>query len=314
MNGVTGKVAFITGGSSGLGLGIAQAFAAAGMKVVIGYRTEANLHHARAHLAEDLHAIAVDVTDREAMERAAAETVRRFGKVHVLVSNAGVNVHVPLSKATYDDWDWLLNVNLTGVFNGLRAFLPHIAAHGEGGHLIATSSILGLVASGALGVYTTTKFGVVGMMEALRAELADTNIGVSVICPGFVTSNLWDTQRNRPSELAHSGAEVPPPTGEQLAEALQAAEAVCMTPLELGRLVLRGMLDNDLYILTHPEFERSLRERCEALMASIPWDVDAPEQRVLAEQAFLGNPIYAAERARRTRSQRAASASDESDP
>jgi len=200
MEEVEGKVAFVTRGSSGVGLGIARAFVDAGMKVVIGYRTQRNADEAVAQLAnggDRVHAIRVDVTDRSRMEEAAAETVTRFGKVHVLVNNAGVVSDSSLSESTYDDWDWVIGVNLTGIFNGVRAFLPHIKSHGERGQVVTTSSVLGLIACGRLGVYSTSKFAAVGMMEALRAELAPANIGVSVVCPGFVRSNLWDSARNR---------------------------------------------------------------------------------------------------------------------
>ena len=161
MREVEGKVAFITGGSSGIGLGIARAFVDAGMKVVIGYRTEKHLQDAMTYLegaGNRIHAISVDVTDRQGMERAAEETVKVFGKVNVLVNNAGVVVPSSLRDTTYDDWDWVVNVNLNGVFNGVRAFLPRIQAHAEGGHVITTSSVLGLFAAGGLGGYSHRGF------------------------------------------------------------------------------------------------------------------------------------------------------------
>ena len=147
---VEGKVAFVTGGSSGIGLGIARAFADAGMKVIIGYRTKGHLDEAMKYFegaSDRVHAVNVDVTDRPGMEAAAAESERVFGKVHVLVNNAGVMVPTSLSTTTYADWDFVIGVNLAGVFNGVHAFLPCIQGHGEGGadhqHLIRCGTVRG---------------------------------------------------------------------------------------------------------------------------------------------------------------------------
>src|SRR5688572_12051499 len=139
MSEVEGKVAFITGASSGIGLGIARAFAEAGMCVVLGYQTRQHIDSALTQFAgaeSRIHSVHVDVTDRRSIEEAASETLSAFGKVHVLVSNAGVQVHQPLSETSADDWDWLLGVNLGGTFNCVKTFLPHIKKHGEGGHIL----------------------------------------------------------------------------------------------------------------------------------------------------------------------------------
>jgi NAD(P)-dependent dehydrogenase (short-subunit alcohol dehydrogenase family) len=306
MRDVEGKVAFITGGDSGIGLGIAQVLADAGMKVVITYRTRSHLDEAMQRLqgvASRVHAINLDVTDRAAMERAAAETIKVFQKVHVVVNNAGVGVMGRLSAATYDDWDWVMNVNATGVFNGIRTFLPHIQAHGEGGQIVATSSLAGLLGHSPLGVYTASKFAVVGMMEALRGELEGTNIGVSVFCPGFVNTNIADSNRNRPTELKESGfqpGQRPPAMREM------SGPPPGMDVLEAGQLVLRGVRNNDLYILTTPELEDELQSRGEAIVASLPRDVNAPAARVALSRMLLGKTVYASERDRQ-RSERARS-------
>src|ERR1700734_1836221 len=213
MREVAGKVAFITGGDSGIGLGIARAFTDAGMKVVITYRTRSHLDEAMKLLqgaADRVHAINLDVTDRAAMEKAAAETVEVFGKVHVLVNNAGVAVIGGLSHASYEDWDWAMSVNAGGVFNGVRAFLPRIQAQGEGGQIVSVSSLAGMLGHAPAGVYTASKFAVVGMMEALRAELAGTNIGVTVFCPGIVNTNIGSSARNRPAGASAPQARVDP--------------------------------------------------------------------------------------------------------
>ncbi len=296
---VEGKVAFITGGSSGIGLGIARAFNAAGMKIVIGYRTKSHLEEAMRYfktVPNRVHAIRVDVTDRPSLEQAAAETVRVFGKVHVLVNNAGVVLPPTLSNTSYQDWDWLLNVNLNGPFNGVRAFLPFIQSHGEGGQIITTSSVMGLFAVSSSGAYTASKFAVVGMMEALRAELAETNVGTSVFCPGLVDSNIEESSlQNRP---ANSTVEDNPELVERMRQ-LRKDRELSMDPLEAGRWVLRGMRNNDLYIFTHPEYEQALEDRNEALLGSIPRDVSPSEKRMSDVRAGFKRSIYTTERDRR---------------
>lgn len=311
MRNVEGKVAFVTGGDSGIGLGIARAFATAGMKVVITYRTESHLEEALRTLhsaGSRVHSISVDVTDRAAMAAAAQEAARVFGKVHVLVNNAGVAPGVPLSSATFDDWDWCMGVNVHGVFNGIRTFLPYLRAHSEGGQIVSTASMLGgLVVGPFWGVYSTTKFAVVGMMEALRAELARTNIGVSVFCPAGVKTNVGLSQRNRPATLGQVG-EADPETQtliRDFAHALQKARAdnaePPMDPMVAGEWVLRGIRNNDLYIISHPEHEQTLRERNEALLASIPRARDPLSAGSIAVAQIMRTPIYADEIRRKLR-------------
>jgi NAD(P)-dependent dehydrogenase (short-subunit alcohol dehydrogenase family) len=304
MKDVEGKVAFITGGDSGIGLGIARACADAGMKVVITYRTKAHLDDAMKYLGsagDRVHAINVDVTDRAAMEKAAVETTEVFQKVHLLVNNAGVAIIGGLSKATYDDWDWGISVNLNGVFNGIRTFVPRMQAHREGGQVVATSSLAGLLGHGPAGVYTATKFAVVGMMEALRAELDGTNIGVSVFCPGLVNTNIGDSARNRPANMAPDmGFKMDPKMLEEMRAAMKDAKGPPgMDALEAGRRVLQGVRSNDLYILTTPEYEAEFRARGEAILASLPTDVNAPEVRVKMGRMIMGKTVYASERDRR---------------
>lgn len=304
MKNLEGKVAFITGGDSGIGLGIARACADAGMKIVITYRTKKHLDEAlhRLHDAADrVHAINVDVTDRAGMEKAAVETLATFQKVHLLVNNAGVGIIGGLSHATYDDWDWGMSVNVNGVFNGIRTFLPRIQAHGEGGHVVATSSLAGLLAHGPAGVYTASKFAVVGMMEALRAELDGTNIGVSVFCPGLVNTNIGSSNRNRPANLADAGFKPDPKMMAQMREAMKHMKRMAgpppgMDPFDAGRRVLDAVRNNDLYVLTTPEFAPEFRARGEAILAALPTDVKAPEARLVLGRMILGKTPYAEER------------------
>lgn len=276
MRDVEGKVAFITGGSSGIGLGIARAFADAGMKVVLTYRCRAHLDEAMGQLPAGgaVHPVEVDVTDRPGLARAAREAVAVFGKVHVLVSNAGVQLSSSISETSHAEWDQLVAANVTGVFNSLHALLPLITAHGEEGHVVATSSVAGLaVNSDRYGAYFASKFAVVGLLEALRAELAGTKVGVSLFCPGLVRTNLE----------------------EGLADL-----AIASDPLDVGRVVLEGLRRDDLYILTHPEFAPLVGARHAAIMGSFPSDQPVPEARVALSRSLLGSSIYAAQASNRS--------------
>src|SRR5690606_18639668 len=152
-----------------------------------------------------VHAIRLDVTDRAAYAAAADEVTRVFGNLHVLCNNAGVASHGFVQNATYDDWDWTLGVNIGGVVNGIRTFLPRMIDHGEEGHIVTASSMAGLGAAPGNVVYSTSKFAVVGLSEGLRKELADQNIGVTVLCPAAVKTNFNRNARNRPAKFAEEG-------------------------------------------------------------------------------------------------------------
>jgi NAD(P)-dependent dehydrogenase (short-subunit alcohol dehydrogenase family) len=270
MKDTTGKVAFITGGASGIGLGIARAFVGAGMKVVIADIRQEALDAALKSLAAgaSVRAVQLDVTDRKAWARAADEAERAFGAVQVLCNNAGVHVGGPVQDATYEDWDFCLGVNLGGVINGIRTFVPRMIRHGQGGHIVNTSSVGGLVGNKGLGVYTTSKFAVTGLSESLRADLTTENIGVSVLCPGPVKSEFFEsTMAVRPASLARTGSVTPPLGAER---AMTPIFATAMTADEVGTRVLAGIRRNDLYILTHAEIRDMLEARSKALLAALP--------------------------------------------
>lgn len=287
---VRGKVAFITGGSSGIGLGMARAFSAAGMKVVFTYRRDDHRDEALALLGRDnagVHAIRLDVTDRAAFARAADEAERVFGRVHLLVCNAGVGIRAGAAEATFKDWDWGLGVNLGGVINGITTLLPRMRAHGEGAHVVVTSSSAGLIAGGKIGIYVTSKFAVVGLMESLREEVEGENVGVSIFCPGFVKSNLVESEKGRPGELVNEipkpSTNAPSPEEEAM---MRKFMAVAMDAVEAGRHVLEGVKRNDLYIFTHQEFEQPVRERMEALLGAFPV-TKAPGARAAVAKRFM---------------------------
>jgi NAD(P)-dependent dehydrogenase (short-subunit alcohol dehydrogenase family) len=303
MKNIEAKVAFITGGASGMGLGMARVFARAGMKVVIADVRRDHLDQALKHFSgaeHNVHAIELDVADRAAMLWAADETERVFGKVHILCNNAAVGIIGPAINATFDDWDWGLGVNLGGVVNGVQIFLPRIRAHGEGGHIVTTASMGGIFAAGMAPIYNTSKYAVVGYMEALRPELEPLGIGVSAFCPGLVNTNIHEVEQLRPAKFGDTNSR-----DAAVARASIMKEKVLpagMDPLEIGERVLRGIRNNDLYILTHPEYEQGIRDRFEAILASLPIEKEPPPAaRVAAESMVLRNPIFAAERDRKLR-------------
>ena len=269
MRNVAGKVAFITGGASGLGLAMARSFSAAGMKVVIADIEDSALEAVAEEFAAsntDVLMMKVDVTDRAAMEQAGQATEEAFGKVHVLCNNAGVAVGGSIVDMTYEDWDWVMKVNLDGVINGIQTFVNRIRAHGEGGHIINTASIAGHLAIPALSVYNTTKFAVVGLSEAIRQDLAAHDIGVSVLCPGVVHTGIFESGRNRPEELTGEQdtstmvliADAP---AEERAERLAAMRATALDPAVVGDMVLDAIVQNDQYIFTHPDLLEASDDR-----------------------------------------------------
>jgi NAD(P)-dependent dehydrogenase (short-subunit alcohol dehydrogenase family) len=294
---VRGKVAFVTGGSSGIGLGLARAFRAAGMQVAFSWRREDHRDQALDVLGRNdpgVLPIRLDVTNRAGWVEAAEEVERTFGRVHLLACNAGVGIRAGAAEATFKDWDWGLGVNLGGVINGVTVMLPRMRAHGEGAHLLATCSSSGLVAGGGIGVYITSKFAVMGLMESLRDELSGSNVGVSVFCPGFVKSNLVESEKMRPAALVNEIAKAStnaPSAGEE--SMMRKFMAVAMDPVEAGERVLEGIRRNDLYIFTHQEFEQATRERMEVLLASFP-NEKAPAARSMTARRFMSG-MYAAE-------------------
>jgi NAD(P)-dependent dehydrogenase (short-subunit alcohol dehydrogenase family) len=303
MQEVAGKKAFITGGASGIGLGMATVFARNGMKVVIADVRQEALDQAMATFAgTDLavHPVRLDVTNRADFAAAADEAEARFGRIHVLCNNAGIGVTGPIKDATYDDWDWLKAVMLDGVINGVQTILPRIRAHGEGGHIVNTSSMSGAFASGDAGIYITLKFAVTGMAEALRWELQDENIGVSAFLPGGVRSNIFLSHKLRPEGMT-TGYAAQDAQKEQIASAFANAapdapiSQITMDPTEVGERVLRGIRRNDLFIISHPEFREGLQARCDALLRAVP-DEPLNQERLAMLRTFgtlLTQPIYA---------------------
>ena len=277
MKDVKNKVAFITGGASGVGLGMAKVFSEAGMKVMIADIRREFLDEAMETLGQNnrkVQSIQVDITDRQALARAAEATVETFGRVHILCNNAGINIFKSVEDTTYSDWDWIVGINLTGVFNGVKAFVPHIRAHNEGGHIVNTASMAALVAGPNAGAYTATKFGVRGLSESLRLSLAKYNIGVSVLCPGLVNSRIYKTEELRPKTFYGDDYNV----DTEFMQRLEQVHQIGMDPVEVGEKVLRGIQRNDLFILSHPDHREEMQILCDEIMASFPDEEPDPRR------------------------------------
>lgn len=294
MKDLNGKTAFITGGASGIGLGIAKALKKAGMNVVVADIRDDHLEQARAELGEAALALKLDVTDRAAFAAAADAAEARFGSIHLLVNNAGVAVVGPVELATYADWDWTMNVNLTGAINGVVTILPRMLAHGEGGHIVNTCSMSGMVPHPGAVIYTTSKAALIGMSEAMRGELEPRGVIVSAFCPGAVQSNIADSQKTRPAELADTGyaeSDKRRQAGGNLFHLYKTAE-------EVGEIVRDGIERDYLYILTHAEFFEGVRDRGAAMLAAVPTQLpENPEYRATFGM-LLHNPAHVAERER----------------
>lgn len=269
MQDVAGKVAFVTGGASGMGLAMVRSFAAAGMRVAVADVEQQALNRVAEEFAGSNGAVitlTLDVTDRAAMERAADATEDAFGKVHVVCNNAGVAVGGNVDSMSYADWDWVLGVNVDGVVNGVQTFTRRIEAHGEGGHFVNTASMAGHLAVPGLSVYTTSKFAVVGLSEVMRLDLAPRDIGVSVLCPGVVRTNIFDSGRNRPASLAgerDTAAAVLIGEGSDAERDDRIAEllANALDPAVVGDMVLHAIQHDEFYIFTHPEIEQITEAR-----------------------------------------------------
>ena len=279
MRDVAGKVAFITGGGSGVGLGMAKSFVGAGMRVAIADAREDHLEEATAELGDAAHPVHLDVTDRDALARAADETERAVGPVDVLCNNAGINLFNDIADATYQDWDWVLGVNLGGVVNGVVTFVPRMKARGEGGHVVNTASMGAFIAGPGAGIYTTAKFAIHGLSDSLRYSLRPHGIGVSMVCPGLVKSKIYESDRLRPAALSTDTT----PADQEFMRILPSVHEHGMEPEEIGEKVLRAIRRNDFYVFTHPDHKEELRELFDEILAAFP-DEEAPAERLAFEK------------------------------
>jgi len=251
------RVAVITGGGGGIGAALADAFAARGARIVLADLDEAVMARVADRLTRsgaDVLAVPTDVTQLGSVGALAEAAARRFGAVHIVCNNAGIGTFGELATATHADWEYTMRVNFWGVVHGVEIFVPRLIAQGAGGHVINTASMAGLAGMQWLGVYCASKFAVVGLTEALHRELRPHGIGVSVLCPMIVRTNINENSvRNRPAELRNPGDPVVPPAGALVGSTI--------APEEVARRVMRGVERQDLYIFTHREQREILRRR-----------------------------------------------------
>lgn len=280
-----GKTAFITGGGSGIGLSMARAFGHAGMNVVLADIDDKAAMAAAEQLApEQIKAVPLrcDVADRSSVQQAAIDAVAAFGKVHVVCNNAGVAVGGQIGAVKPSDWDWIIDVNLKGVVYGVEAFVPLIKSHGEGGHIVNTASMAGMVSMAGLEPYTATKYAVVGMSEGWLQQLAPLDIGVSVLCPGFVKTHIHESGRARQAKYGGVG-EVDPgvaATREQAAQAVLSG----IDPDIVGNRVLEAVKNGEFYIFTHPMMRAFVEQRFKMISTAFDASDKSPALASVREQ------------------------------
>lgn len=277
-----GRTAIVTGAGSGIGRGIALALASEGMNVVVADIEDgpaASVAHEIENVGTKAIAVQCDVTREDSLAEAARAAEAAFGAIHLLSNNAGVILTPgPLENATVTDWEWVFSVNFFGIVKSVKAFLPLLRAHGQGGHIVNTSSMAGIVAIPEIqvGVYGASKYACVAYSEYLRAELAPEGIGVSVLCPGMIESNLAATSaRNRPEQF---GGPLPEPAVAGLRRGEAPAGNRVMTGEECGRIAVGGIREDRLHIVTHPESLPLIERRFESLRADYAAEAAAQER------------------------------------
>lgn len=250
MSDIQGRVAFVTGGASGLGLSMARSFLKRGASVMLADRDAEGLEKAVAELSSESNQVAsvvCDVADANEIEKAAQATIDHFGKVHIVANNAGVGLGGQPGEIPLQDWRWIVDINLMGVVHGVEVFTPLIQSHGEGGHFINTASMAGHVAPGGMGPYNATKYAVVGYSESLKAELMPHNIGVSVLCPGWVRTNIHTTGFGRPSNDVPVEEAKKDPQFQEMDAVIKGG----LDPDKVADWVAECVEANRLYIFTH---------------------------------------------------------------
>lgn len=259
-----GRTAFVTGGANGIGIGLVRALLAEGCKVAIADIREDSIEEALKSLDNQMvMGVQVDVSQRDAMEKAADEVEAKFGPVSLLFNNAGINLFQSIEDSSYSDWDWVMGVNLHGPINGVMTFVPRMIAAGNGGYIVNTASMAGWLAAGSPGIYNTTKFAVRGMSESLRSSLAPHGIGVSILCPGLVKSYIYASDDVRPKELLDGAKPIDTENVKRLADFHEFG----MEPDVIAARVLDGMRENRAYIFSHPEFKDEVADLFQEYLA-----------------------------------------------
>lgn len=277
MEDLAGKVAFITGGASGVGLGQAKVFSEAGCRIVIADVRQDHLDEAMAWFRDRnaaVHPIRLDITDREAYRAAADEAESVFGPVQLLFNTCGVSQFGPIQDATWEDWDWQLGVNLGGVINGVMIFAPRMIARRQGGYIVTTASMAAFSGAGGGGIYCTSKFAVRGLTESLRGDLAPHGIGVSLLCPAGVNTNIHEAVLTRPAKYASTGYYGPDP---ERFKQLKSVIVGGMDPVDLARHVLRAVQEDRFWVLPYPEVKEGLLRTHQAIIDAIARAEDDPD-------------------------------------
>ena len=291
MKNFEGKVAFVTGAASGIGLGITKAFVAQGMSVMLADIEPEALENAVDTLRKDGASVAgvvCNVADVDAVRAAADKTIETFGKVHVLVNNAGVGGGGgETGTIPIEDWQWTVDVNLMGVVYGCETFVPLIKQHGEGGYIVNTASMAGLIGVPGMAPYNATKFAVVGYSESMNAELAPQGIGVAVLCPAWVKTQIADSRRNHPSGTQHDvdKSEVSDVIKNQIGDAVNTG----MSPNTVGKWVVESMERDAFHIMTHPHWKPASEAKAEKLLQA--YDEAAQSATILADENALSTPM-----------------------
>jgi NAD(P)-dependent dehydrogenase (short-subunit alcohol dehydrogenase family) len=274
---VAGRTAFITGGGSGVGLGQAKVFAEAGCKIAIADIRQDHLDEAVAWFEQNGHAVMpvkLDITDPAAYAAAADAVEAKLGPVELLFNTAGVSVFGPLLQATAEDWEWQMSVNVRGVINGVQTFVPRMIERKNGGHVVNTGSMSSFIALPRTGIYCATKMAIRGYTETLAAEVAEHGIGVSLLCPGPVNTNIHESVLSRPAHLQNTGYYGADP--EVFAHLKKVIE-IGMEPETLAQHVLKAVENNQLYILAYPEFRETLEDIHARVMHSFADPKDDPD-------------------------------------
>jgi NAD(P)-dependent dehydrogenase (short-subunit alcohol dehydrogenase family) len=267
-----GKVAVVTGGASGIGKGIAEALKNEGVELVIADIEDGALQRTAKELGAT--GIQTDVSSAESVGALATEVVERFGTAHVLVNNAGIGPMGRIADLTLDDWKWMVGVNLWGVIHGIHAFLPILKNNEEGGHIVNTSSMAGLVGMPGLGSYTLTKYGVLGLTEVLAKELEEdgSKVGATVLCPGTIHTNIGTSSRNRPDDNAGGLHDV---DISQEGSEVDMSGVRWMIPIEVGTIVVDCIRSGELYALTHPDWWDMVEPRFVAIASAFGKTLEA---------------------------------------
>jgi NAD(P)-dependent dehydrogenase (short-subunit alcohol dehydrogenase family) len=291
MKDLAGRTAFVTGGANGIGLGLARVLLDQGCRVAIADVREESIQAALASLDNrEVMGVRLDVTSRDRFAEAADEVEDRLGPVSLLFNNAGINLFRSIDDSSYADWDWVLGVNLGGVINGVATFVPRMKAGGQGGHIVNTASMASFLASSMPGIYNCSKFAVRGLSESLRHSLHPHGIGVSVLCPGLVNSEIYRSDEIRTPGTEAGGHATDPAFVEMLGN----VHKFGMDPVEVAEKVVAAIKANRFYIFSHPEFKDELREVFDQILENFA-DETADPRRLAFEQGRRSR--YAEERA-----------------